>query len=109
MRENSKQDENTKPESDLKSKLKDDIDEASWEMLRDHHKRGAVFLVEGIELVDAAAAVARDRVASVKVWLDNGNVKKVEDDLADDYEKSSNEKNFRFIIVQPYVFICPKK
>lgn len=95
----------TGPESDLKNKLKDEVDQASWEMLRDHHQRGAVFMVEGVELVDVAAAIALDEVSRVKIWLDNGDLAKVEDDFADACEKNPKEKNFRFIIVQPYVLI----
>lgn len=83
----------------------DEVDKASWAMLRDHHKRGAVFLVKDLDLVDAAAALAQDEAAKVKLWLDGGNLVKVEDEEAEDYEKSASEENFQFIIIQPYVLI----
>ena len=82
-----------------------EVDKASWAMLRDHHERGAVFLVKDLDLVDAAVALAQDQAAKVKIWLDGGNLVKVEDEDAENYEKSASEENFQFIIIQPYVLI----
>ncbi len=52
---------------ELKEKLSKDVDEASWELLADHHKRGAVFLVKDLDIVDVGAAMANDDSANVKL------------------------------------------
>lgn len=90
---------------ELKEKLKADVDDASWELLADHHKRGAVFLVKDADIVEVGVAMATDDSAKVKIWLDNGNFLKVDDEMAKDYAKDAKAKNFEFLIVQPYVLI----
>lgn len=62
-------------------------------------------MVKDLDLAQAGAAVAKDEAAKVKLWLDNGNLIKVDDELAQSWSKEPKEKNFHFIIVQPYVFI----
>ncbi|MEX0798367.1 MAG: DUF2288 family protein [Bacteriovoracaceae bacterium] len=89
----------------LKEKLSEEIDKASWSMLEDHYKRGALFLVEGLDLAEAGAAVAADEAGKVKLWLDNKELLKVDENLKEAFSKNPNDKNFKFIIVQPYVFI----
>lgn len=90
---------------ELRDKLEKDIDKASWEMLSDHHKRGAVFWAKDVDLLDVAVALATDEVSKVKLWLDSGSFLKVEDEHADEWAKEPKAKNFKFIIVQPYVVI----
>ena len=87
----------------LKEKLKDDIDQASWEMLKVHHERGAVFIVDkALKLIDVGAAIAVDEVNTVKIWLDNGQFKKLEEIPSGVDEKI---RDIDFLIVQPYVLI----
>lgn len=87
----------------LKEKLKDDLDEASWEMLKDHHERGAVFLIDNsLELIDVGAAIAVDEVSTVKIWLDNKQFKKLEE-IPTDVDQTV--RDIDFLIVQPYVLI----
>lgn len=87
----------------LKEKLKDDIDKASWEMLKIHHERGAVFVVDSkLDLIDVGAAIAVDEVNTVKIWLDNKQFTKLEEIPTEEDQK---ERKIKFLIVQPYVLI----
>ena len=90
---------------ELKEKLAKDVDQASWEMLEDHHKRGAVFLVSGADLVEVATAAALDNASQIKILLDEQKLVKVDEPLREKFSAEPKAKNFRFIIVQPYVFI----
>ncbi len=90
---------------ELVEKFKEEIDQASWAMLKDHHERGAVFQVKGVELAEVGAALATDDTSKVKLWLDNKELLKVEDEDSESFSKTLHEKNFNFIIVQPYVLI----
>lgn len=92
-------------DENLENKLREEIDKASWSMLDDHFKRGAVILVKSLDLARVGVAVALDDSSSVKLWLDNGDIVKVDEKLKKTWEKSPDEKNFQFLIVQPYVFI----
>lgn len=87
----------------LKAKLKEDIDKASWDMLEVHHERGAVFVVKApLALEDVGCAIAMDDVGLVKVWLDNKEFYKLEE-IPSDADKK--ERQIPFLIVQPYVLI----
>lgn len=87
----------------LKVKLKDDIDKASWDMLKVHHERGAVFVVDSnLELVDVGASIALDEVNTIKIWLDNGKFKKL-DEMPEDVDMFV--RDIKFLIIQPYVLI----
>lgn len=87
----------------LKVKLKDDIDKASWDMLKVHHERGAVFIVDSnLELVDVGASIALDEVNIIKIWLDNEQFKKL-DEIPENVDMFVRDINF--LIIQPYVLI----
>lgn len=87
----------------LKVKLKDEIEKASWDMLKIHHERGAVFVVDSnLELVDVGASIALDEVNSIKIWLDNEQFKKL-DEIPEDVDMFV--RDIKFLIIQPYVLI----
>ena len=91
---------------DLKEKLKTEVEQADWDMLRIHQKNKAVILVSGsLSLLDAAVAVALDRSQFVKVWLDNGELSHPTQEQVDYFEKEPFSKICNFIIVQPYVLV----
>lgn len=90
----------------LKEDLKTQIDEADWSMLKVHHENGTVFIVkDNLELVDAAAAVAADKIDFVKIWLDNGELYRPSESDIEKFSKEEFKKMCKFIIVQPYVLI----
>lgn len=91
---------------ELKEKLKTEVEQADWDMLRVHHDNGAVFLVQGnLELLDAAVAVAQDKTQFVKIWLDNGDLARPSDEEVTEFEKEKFKKICDFIIIQPYVLV----
>ena len=95
--------------NELSEKLKNEVDDASWEMLADHHERGAVFLIsQDIDLLEAGVAFAQDDKVSVAGWLKDKKLLKVDNQMAKDYASSSKEKKFQFLIIQPYVLIQHK-
>lgn len=94
---------------EIEKKLESEIETASWDMLIDHHERGAVFITSpNITLVSIAAAIAVDDVELVSIALKNGDFAKVTDEDQSQYAKNPKEKIFDFIIVQPYVLIKRK-
>lgn len=94
---------------EIEEKLETEIDSASWDMLLDHHDRGAVFIISNkLELTKVGAALATDNTSLVSVWLGNKDLEKVSSDLALGFEKDLKSKIFNFLIVQPYVLIQKK-
>ena len=92
--------------NDLKDKLKNEVDQADWDLLKVHHENGAVFCVHGpLGLLDVAVAVAQDKTQFVKIWLDNGELKRPTEDEVAQFEKEPFKKICDFIIIQPYVLI----
>ena len=93
-------------DSSLKTKLKDDVGTVSWSWLRPHQPHGSLFLLaEKLDLVEVAVEVAEDRVAQIKVWLENGDLIRPTSDQVAEWEKSGGL--FSGIIVKPYVFFKP--
>lgn len=91
---------------ELKEKLKTEVEQADWDMLRTHHDNGAVFMVKGhLGLLDVAVAVAMDKTQFVKVWLDNKELERPSEDDVLTYEKEPFKKIGDFIIIQPYVLV----
>lgn len=94
---------------EIEEKLEAEIDSACWDMLLEHHERGAVFIIsDKLELTKVGAALATDDTSLVSVWLGNKDMEKVSSDLALDFEKDLKSKIFNFLIIQPYVLIQKK-
>jgi hypothetical protein len=91
---------------DLKEKLKTEIEIADWDMLRVHHEREAVFMVDrSIDLLVAAVAIAQDNSSLVSIWITDSKLARPEDSKVEEYELEKYKKNFDFIIIQPYVLV----
>ena len=85
------------------------MDECSWDLLKAHYDRGAVFLIkENITLVDAAVALAVDDVEQVKKWQNEEVIQPLTEDLKEELKSKPLEKLVKFIIVQPYVLVQKK-
>lgn len=83
-----------------------EIQKASWQILEPHHRRGGLFAIsDKLDLAVVAEALATDKANQVKIWLDNGDFKKVEDEDTTGFSMDSDEDIAKFIIVQPYVLI----
>lgn len=90
----------------LAVELKDEVGTVSWSWLRPHQQRGILFLVvEKLDLVAVAVAVAEDHVAQIEVWLESGDLVRPTPDQVAEWEKSGGL--FSGIIVKPYVFFKP--
>ncbi len=91
---------------ELKKKLKAEIEQADWDMLRVHHENGAVFMVaSNLSLEDVGVALAMDKTNFVKIWLDNGELTRPSEEEVAVFEKDKFKKICDFIIVQPYVLV----
>ena len=89
-------------EIDLYEKLNAEISVATWASLSPHAERGALFWVDAtLPLVDAAIAVANDRVDLVQKWLSEGLLKRAED------SQPLDAPGYHFLITQPYVLATP--
>ena len=83
-----------------------EIQNASWQILEPHHRRGGLFAIsDKLDLAIVADALATDKANQVKIWLDNGDFKKVEDEDTEKFSMESDEEIAKFVIVQPYVLI----
>jgi len=92
--------------SEIDFDFSNEIQNASWHVLEPHHRRGGLFSVSNsLDLAIVADAIATDKVNLVKIWLDNGDFKKVEDKDTLKFDMKSEEEIAKFIIVQPYVLI----
>jgi len=84
---------------DLKKQLNEDLDVATWDMLEQHLKRGALVEVhESLDLIEVGVAVAQDRAELIKDWMDKGLVKNVGKEMGKDLQ-------FKFLILTPYVLV----
>lgn len=89
---------------DLKEKLSSEIEQADWDMLKPHHERGALFIVDQkLDLIDVGIAIAEDKTSLVKIWLDNKDLYQL--DNADKFDQEPCQKIGSFIIIQPYVLL----
>ena len=90
----------------LKEKLKTEVEIADWDMLRVHHERQSVFIVDqAIDLLDAGVAVATDNSSLVSIWLTDNKLVRPDDKKVEELETKKFEKIFNFIIIQPYVLV----
>ena len=92
----------------LADKFKEEIGTVSWSWLRPHEKRKSLFLVTSeLDLVEVAIAVAEDKTAQVKIWLDRGDLVHPSLEQVAKWEREGGL--FSGIIVKPYVFFKEDK
>jgi len=88
--------------NDLKKQLNEDLNVATWEMLKPHLKRGALVEIhESLDLVEVCMAVAQDKAEIIKDWMDKGLVKNVDEK----YFSEQEGLKFKFLILSPYVLM----
>lgn len=92
--------------SDLRQKLKEEILLAPWSDLRPHWAdRGAIVFVEAdLDLVEVGEKIVSDDTRMVEEWLGSHQLAKPNQTQVDSWDQTP-DKNFRFLIVQPYVLI----
>ena len=90
----------------LYEELKEQIEQADWSMLKEHHKRGAMFLVDSdLDLIEVAVSIAEDNITYIKDLLGNDRIRKPREDEVEQWNKEKNVKLGSFLIVQPYVLV----
>jgi hypothetical protein len=88
--------------TELRDKLRSEIMAGGWDLLTEHHGRGALFVVApDLDLLEVALAVAEDRVDDVRGFVDSGKLVRPAPAQVD--PRSGSAPRFQFVIVQPYV------
>lgn len=92
----------------LLQRLTNDIDDARWDILKPHHEREALFMLdEHLDLAAVGFAMARDEVEYIKQWINANEVYRPTDEQIELWEKNNTE--FQYLIIQPYVLVKIKK
>lgn len=94
--------------TEIRERLRRDLAEVGWEDLRAHARRDALILVDvGIDLVDAAVAVAGDDRERVAAWIASGALYKPTRELLEAWEVCPTPL-FLVALLQPYVLAQPR-
>jgi hypothetical protein len=89
---------------DLREKLAAEVGTVSWPLLRPHHERQSVFLVDQqLDLVEVAVGAAADQVEQIRDWLQAGRLARPSRAQVDSWEEQHT--SFACVIIQPFVFI----
>ena len=93
-------------ENSLRKKFGDEVMEADWELLKPHHERNALFILDSeLNLIDTAINIALDRVELVKGSMNKNQIRRPKEKEVCLWDKSPNRKIGKFLIVSPYVFL----
>jgi hypothetical protein len=94
-------------DNDVRSKLRGEVLSSYWEDLAPHQQRGALLLLApGLDLLDVAEAMARDKKERVANWLKGGQLRRAGEADRARYETDAEEESgvrFQFVVVQPWV------
>lgn len=91
---------------DLLQKLKSEIQPCSWELLKPHYERDALFIVEkSLNLFEAGIAIGQDQSEKVKKWIEEATLRRPSSEEVEEWKKNPKENIASFIIIQPYVLI----
>ena len=89
---------------DLHTRLNHETAVISWAELVKHFARGVVIRVgPEVDLIDAAAVLAKDDTASLQAWIDQGTVSRASDDNARDW--TAREPDFWCVVTAPWVLV----
>ena len=91
---------------ELRKKLSEELEICSWSILKEHHSRNVVFVInEELDLVEVAISLALDEVDKVKTWKDAGDFREPDSYEIKKWNEDPDKKIATFIIVQPFVLI----
>ncbi|SDH36607.1 DUF2288 domain-containing protein [Pseudomonas panipatensis] len=94
----------TEKTSTLYAKLLGETAMISWQELQPFFARGALLQVAaGLDLVEAAQAVAEDDHEKVARWLGNGELAKVDEARAEDF--LARDPQLWAVVVAPWVLV----
>ena len=90
-------------EPSLIEHIRDQLVEASWESLVPHQAQGRVYAVNsGLQVVDAALAIAEEQTRIVEAWLASGHLQRIETAQWNQWVG----RLFQAAIIQPYVVVA---
>ena len=96
----------TNQKEELIKKFRSEIEQADWNGLKNHHERGALFLVDGdLDLYDVACSIALDEVGPVKAWIQQELLRQPDFEEVKLWESDEYRKLGSFLILQPYVIL----
>ncbi|NJK33908.1 MAG: DUF2288 domain-containing protein [Oscillatoriales cyanobacterium SM2_2_1] len=88
----------------LRTHLEDLLDRAQWQWLESHVLRGRVLVVaESLSLVDVGLALAEDRTADVRQWIDDAWLYQPTTDQIKQWQGA--QPQFPCLIIQPFILI----
>lgn len=80
--------------------------EVGWGYLRDHYQNGVLFFVDpALKLEEVGLVISEDDSAQVAAWLESGDLVKIEDLHAAQWEGS--DQQFQALVVSPFVLCRP--
>ena len=92
-------------EQELFVKFQQEIQPVSWELLKPHHQRHALFVVEPhLDLIQISTDVSLDNVKAVKNAMELSLLRYPTESEIDQWEQKASSDIGKFLIVSPYVF-----
>ncbi len=93
-------------ERSTEEKLAKYLGEVTWEYLKEHYEKGALFFVDPIlKLEVVGAAIVADDKEQVEAWLRSADLVKIEALHAAQWE--DGEQQFEALVVSPFVLCRP--
>ena len=91
---------------ELEKKFKSEINVSSWSLLKPHHKKQSLFIVEKrLSLVQMAIDISMDDIHSVKKAMELQLLRYPTTKEVDTWELNEEDDIAAYLIVQPYVLI----
>jgi len=92
--------------SSMEEKLSKYTGEVNWSYLKPHYESGALFFVDSrLSLEEVGAAISRDEKGSVEGWMKAGDLVKIEELHAAQWEEGDTK--FEALVVSPFVLCRP--
>lgn len=92
-------------DDELRTKLRASAGPVQYSDLAAHLRRQAVFVVDGIELIECGAAIATDDRAAIERWLDGGQLRRPSPAELEAWP-SAAERRWLALVVQPFVLVA---
>ncbi|MGA0899848.1 MAG: DUF2288 family protein [Luteolibacter sp.] len=91
-----------------KDKIAQAMGEVTWSYLAAHYRSGSLYFVDReLALEEVGLAFTNNHKAQVSAWLKNGDLVKIEDLHAAQWERDE-EIQFEALIVSPFVLCRPR-
>ena len=92
----------------IRQKLNHDTAKIGWTALHEHQQQDSVIAVSvDLDLIDVACDFSLDNHALVKRWLEQGQIKKVSDEQAQQWK--TEDRELWAVVVAPWVLVQEQK